>query len=203
MSQSIYTIGHSTHSIQRFVGLLKRNEITAVVDVRSQPYSRMNPQFNREVLKTTLKDVGLFYLFLGKELGARSEDPSCYNDGKVQYDRLAQTSLFRQGLERVARGSEAHRIALVCAEKDPLTCHRTILVSRKLAESGIAVNHILEDGRLESHDMALKRLLIELGIESSDLFRTYQDVLAEAYSRRGDQIAYVEKPKRELAGIDQ
>jgi uncharacterized protein (DUF488 family) len=203
VTRSVYTIGHSTYAIERFLDLLKRNEITAIADVRSQPYSRMNPQFNRETLRTTLKTVGISYVFLGKELGARSEDPSCYINGKVQYDRLAESPLFREGLDRVTQGSDAHRIALMCAEKDPLTCHRTILVSRKLVECGVAVSHILEGGRPESHDDALDRLLNELGIDDQDLFRTRQDVLMEAYSRRGEQIAYMENPKREATGANQ
>lgn len=200
--RTIYTVGHSTHAVERFVEILKRNDVSAIADVRSQPYSRINPQFNREPLRTALKSAGISYVFLGKELGARSDDPGCYVDGKVQYDRLAETQAFREGVDRVARGSDTHQIALMCAEKDPLTCHRTILVSRKLVERGLSVSHILENGCLETHAAALERLMSELGIEHQDLFRSHQEVIAEAYARRGDQIAYIEKPRRELVGAD-
>src|SRR6266542_183121 len=104
MESPVFTIGHSTHSQGYFIALLHEHEITALCDVRSKPYSRMNPQFNREELKEALLAHGIAYRFLGKELGARSDDPHCYVDGKVQYDRLAETDLFNKGLQRVLRG---------------------------------------------------------------------------------------------------
>ena len=175
--------------------------ITAVADVRSHPYSRFNPQFNRESLRSALKSVGLSYVFLGRELGARTQDRSCYVDGKVQYDRLASTELFKQGLARVAKGAGRHKIALLCAEKDPLTCHRGILICRHLVVQGIDVQHILYDGRLEPHDASLSRLLHELGLADGDLFRSRDAVVLDAYERRGRDIAYTDKesPAEEAA----
>jgi len=137
MQEIIFTIGHSTHPAERFIALLKQHDITALADVRSKPYSRMNPQFNREDLKKALSESGIAYVFLGKELGARTEDRSCYHEGKVQYGRLAQTELFRHGLDRVQEGAKKYRIALMCAEKDPLVCHHTILVARHLETLGL------------------------------------------------------------------
>jgi len=193
MVDSVYTIGHSNHSIERIIALLRLHDITAVADVRSHPYSRFNPQFNREGMREYLKGAGIAYLFLGRELGARSEDRSCYVEGTVQYDLLARTDLFQAGLTQVAEAISSHRIALMCAEKDPLTCHRAILVCRHLEARGIRSQHILDDGRLESHDEALTRLLKELGLPECDLFRTIDELIAEAYYRRGQQIAYTEK----------
>src|SRR5579862_1298929 len=112
----IYTVGHSNHSIEKFIGLLIANGINAVADVRSRPFSRRNPQFNKERLAATLLQHGIVYVFLGKELGARSEDPSCYEDGRVQYGRLAATPVFRAGIERVLAGAQKYRLALMCAE---------------------------------------------------------------------------------------
>jgi uncharacterized protein (DUF488 family) len=192
MADLVYTIGHSTHSIEGFIELLVSHGATVVADVRSRPYSRFNPQFNRESLRADLKKVGISYVFLGRELGARCEDRACYVDGTVQYDLLARTGLFQEGLERVAEGASRHRIALMCAEKDPLTCHRAILVCRHLATRGIAAQHILEDGRLEIHDDAISRLLTEVGIGERDLFRGREELTAEAYDRRGRQIAYTD-----------
>jgi uncharacterized protein (DUF488 family) len=193
INRTVLTIGHSTHAAARLVELLRRHDVTAVADVRSQPYSRMNPQFNREGLRADLKAAGIEYVFMGRELGARTDDRSCYIDGKVQYDRLARTAVFQGGVERVAQGTAKHRIALMCAEKDPLACHRTILVCRHLVSRGVGVKHILEDGRLESHEDSMARLLSELGIAERDLFRSREDLVDEAYARRGEQIAYVEK----------
>jgi uncharacterized protein (DUF488 family) len=193
MPDVVYTIGHSTHSIDKLINLLTAHHVTAVADVRSHPYSRFNPQFNREKMHAVLKTAGISYVFLGLELGARPVDRTCYVDGTVQYDRLARTGLFQEGLRRIAEGARRYRIALLCAEKDPLTCHRTILVCRHLVTRGIGVQHILEDGRLESHDEALTRLLKELGLPERDLIRSRDDFIIEAYNRRGQQIAYTQK----------
>lgn len=193
MAEHVYTIGHSTHSTEKLLQLLTGHDVTAVADVRSQPYSRVNPQFNRESLRADLKTAGIAYVFLGRELGARAEARGCYIDGQVQYDLLAHTALFQEGLTRIAQGIGNHRIALMCAEKDPLKCHRAILVCRHLAARGITAQHILEDGRLESHEDAITRLLAELAIPERELFRTRDDLITEAYSRRGREIAYSEK----------
>jgi uncharacterized protein (DUF488 family) len=109
----IFTVGHSNHPLEHLIGLLRRHGVTALADVRSTPYSRTNPQFNREHLSEALKAAGIVYVFLGKELGARSEDPACYENGKVLYDRLARTDLFRSGIERVLEGAGKFRLVLI------------------------------------------------------------------------------------------
>jgi len=193
MADAIYTIGHSTQSIERLIELLKSHSITAICDVRSQPYSRMNPQFNREPLKDALRAAGIKYVFLGKELGARSEDRSCYRNGQVQYDLLAQADLFKHGIDRVKEGARSYRVALLCAEKEPLECHRTILVSRRLFEEGLLIKHILGDGQIEEHEHAIKRLISKLRIPEGDMFRSSDAVVSEAYARQGNEIAYREQ----------
>lgn len=192
MADLVYTIGHSTHSIERFIDLLKRHQIDAVCDVRSRPYSRMNPQFNRETLKKSLADVGIRYVFLGEELGARTTIKDCYVDGRVDYALLAQTELFRSGLQRIRQGALTYRIALMCAEKEPLDCHRTILVARHLVESGMPVVHILADGSLEDHLHAIERLVGRLKIPDVDMFREKEAVIKDAYARQAREIAYRE-----------
>ena len=190
---SVYTIGHSTHPIERFLQLLRMHAITVVGDVRSAPYSRMNPQFSCEPLRDTLSEAGIGYVFLGEELGARSKDPSCYRHGNVDYELLACTKLFRSGLERVREGARTHRISLMCAEKDPLDCHRTILVARNLVEQGVTVSHILSDGSVENHDQAMSRLMQMLNISEDDLFRSREDAIRDACRKRGEAIAYTEQ----------
>jgi uncharacterized protein (DUF488 family) len=191
MTGTIYTIGHSNHSLERFLALLKQHGINVLCDIRSEPYSRMNPQFNREALKQGLWKNSITYVFLGKELGARSEDPSCYVHGKVQYDCLAQTALFRKGIDALTERMQSCRLAMMCAEKDPLDCHRTILVSRHLVTLGIAIEHILPDGSLETHGQAVSRLLRQLNIsEYDDLFRTRAAIIDDAYKTQGERIAY-------------
>ncbi len=191
---AVYTIGHSKHTIEVFVELLTRNGVQAVADVRSQPFSRFNPQFNRERLRESLAAIGIGYEFLGAELGARAADPDCYNGDRVDYELLAGSDSFRRGIARVAAAATERRTALVCAEKDPLTCHRAILLCPPLRELGIDARHILADGRIETDDAARERLLTEVGLGSGDLFHSPAERLREAYRRRGAAIAYERKP---------
>lgn len=193
MTETVFTIGHSTQPVERFIDLLRKHGITAVADVRSRPYSRMNPQFNREDLKKRLRDAQIEYVFLGRELGARSEDQSCYCNGQVQYDLLARTDLFKEGIERVKEGSLEFRIALMCAEKEPLDCHRTVLVARELADAGVPVTHILYSGQVENHEDAIGRLIGMMRIPNADMFREQSAVIKDAYEKRGREIAYREE----------
>jgi uncharacterized protein (DUF488 family) len=190
MSKPLFTIGHSNHPVEKFLGLLKQHNIQAIADVRSAPYSRRNPQFNRNNLQAALSEAGIQYVFLGRELGARSADPACYVDGKVQYDRLAATDLFRSGIERLLDGVKTYRIALMCAEREPLNCHRTLLVSRALEQRGLGIVHILPDGMLEAHAETMLRLAAELGLSGDDLFSDTGEMIDMAYAKRADRIAY-------------
>lgn len=200
-TQTVYTVGHSTHPLDTFLGLLKQHGASAIADVRSSPFSRFNPQFNKDALECALKANGIKYVFLGRELGARSDDPACYENGRVQYGRLAKTELFESGLSRVMRGAQTHRIALMCAEKEPLDCHRTLLVARALVERGVPVTHVWANGQTESHGDAMLRLLDVVGLPREDLFRTQNELLAEALRRQEDRVAYVdEKLAAEAAG---
>ncbi|MEW6186949.1 MAG: DUF488 domain-containing protein [Thermodesulfobacteriota bacterium] len=189
----IFTIGHSTHTLKDFVTLLTKHCITAVADVRSSPYSRFNPQFNKETLEGDLRKNGIKYVFLGHELGGRSDDPTCFEKGRVSYSRLAQTELFKSGLDRLILGIKDYRIALMCAEKDPLQCHRTLLVARALVERGVVVVHILANGRLESQQDAMERLLDLVGLPHEDLFRSRDELVSDALALREEHVAYVNK----------
>jgi len=196
MQQMVFTIGHSNHDPKVFLDLLATHRIELVCDVRSYPYSKFNPQFNREILEAALSRSSIGYLFLGAELGARTTDPSCLEGGKVRYDRLAQTELFQRGIKRIADQIKSRRLALMCAEKEPLDCHRTILVSRSLDALGLDVQHIHADGSLESHGAAVERLLERLSMPERDLFRSHDEIVADAYAKQGARIAY--EPESEV-----
>lgn len=189
----IYTIGHSTHDIEVFVALLKQHRISAIADVRSVPYSRRNPQFNRTELAEALKLRGIAYVFLGKELGARTNDSTCYENGRVSYRLLAKTSLFQSGIARVRDGNRRKNIALMCAERDPLDCHRTILVARELVEGGAIVAHILADGQVESHSEAMARLSEKLKLPEPDMVSTAKELEEQAYDSQEKRIAYTDQ----------
>ena len=191
--REVLTVGHSNHSFEGLAALLDRHQVTVVVDVRSVPYSRRHPQFNRRALEGALRERGIRYLFLGAELGARSQDPSCYDeDGRVQYSRLARTDLFLRGIERILDEAAGSRITLLCAERDPANCHRTILVVPVLRQRGVTVTHILADGGLESQDDVLDRLCAASGMPPRDMFRTREEQREEALLRRGREIAWLD-----------
>jgi uncharacterized protein (DUF488 family) len=189
---TVFTVGHSNHSLERLVALLRSNAVNAAADVRSFPYSRANQDFNREALQRALNANGIAYVYLGRELGGRPADPSCYEQGRVQYHKVARTPLFKDGLERVLKGIQTYRIVLLCAEKEPLFCHRTLLIGQELAALGVAVLHIHADGTLESHSEAMNRLVAELGLVERDLYRTKEEMIADACALQAKRIAYVD-----------
>ena len=198
MSDSvIYTVGHSNHELDVFIGLLNMHNINAVADVRSVPYSSYNSQFNRDFLAENLKVRDIHYIFFGQELGARSNKPECYLNGQVQYDRLAELETYKHAVERIISGASEYNIALMCTEKEPLDCHRTILVSRSLVANNCTVKHILADGSIEEHVDTIGRLLEMTKLANEDLLRSYEDRVNEAFKIRESQIAYAKPPEEQ------
>lgn len=146
----IYSIGHSNHTIEKFLSLLNAHSITALVDVRSNPYSKYASQFNSSALKAEVTKAGIKYLYLGKELGGIPKDDTFYDeDGKVDYGKLAQSPLFIDGIDRLERGAADYTIAIMCAEENPIRCHRRLLIAPDLERRGISVVQIRGDGKLE------------------------------------------------------
>ena len=186
----IYTVGHSTHSIQDFVKLLKSRGITAIADVRSAPYSRFQPQFNREALAGSLNESGIAYVFVGDLIGGRSTYEDDYENGRVIYARLKSNDSFENGIQRVILGSEKYKLALMCSEKEPIECHRTLLLGQTLFEQGIPVTHIHGDGTLERHEDAIQRLLKIFKLNEPDLFRSDGEIVAEALLRQEQKVAF-------------
>jgi uncharacterized protein (DUF488 family) len=204
--QPLFTLGHSNHSPERLLELLESHGVSALADVRSMPYSRYLPHFNKPALQEYLPKAEIRYVFLGAELGARPNDPSCYVDGKAVYEKIAAMEAFQIGLQRLLKGLQSYRIALLCAEKDPLTCHRSILVCQHLVPSNLEIAHIHSDGELEFHEDLEERMLKLHGLqdpvptEQLSLFteepKTILDRaerMSQAYQKQGDKIAYVEK----------
>jgi uncharacterized protein (DUF488 family) len=187
----IYTIGYAAFPIGQFIEVLQKHSIDAVCDVRSQPHSAYMPDYSKEALKHSLRAKGIHYVFLGLELGARREEQECYVDGKVDYSKVQKTKLFQLGIERLKTGMEKHTIALLCAEKDPIACHRTILVAQYLHGLGISVLHIIHDGSTETHIALEQRLLRLQSRDHKDLFEDESQLLSEAYKLQAQKIAFV------------
>ena len=147
----VYTIGHSSQSCEEFVALLLNNGIEVVVDVRSAPYSRFAPQFDRELLNRSLTHSSIKYLFLGSELGGRPNHPEYYDaQGHVLYGRIVSDAAFASGIDRLDRGISEFRVVLMCGEENPAHCHRRLLVGRVLMERGHQLLHIRTNGRAQT-----------------------------------------------------
>jgi len=199
-SNIIYTIGHSNHKIEDFLNLLKKHSITCIADVRSTPYSQYNTQFNREILTIDLRNANIDYIYLGDQLGARPSDTNCYNENHVNFEYLAKTEQFHNGLNRLADISLKYRAAIMCAEKDPIEFHRFILVCRNLKRLGLHIKHILSDSSIEDNSDAERRMVKLLKIEPT-LFepkKTQDQLIEQAYERQANNIAYDSSSQEEI-----
>jgi uncharacterized protein (DUF488 family) len=192
----ILSIGHSTLAYEDLLSLLRGAGATAVADLRTSPYSRHLPQFNRETLQVELINDGLTYVFLGKELGGRPAGSSFYCDGVADYEKMAATETFHQGLDRVIAGSNKYCIALMCTERHPLDCHRCLLVGRELLRRGVDTQHVLADGSIETQSQLEELLLENSGRKNDDLFASRNERLAMAYRERARKVAF-EQPEPE------
>ncbi len=165
---TLYTIGHGRRTLDDFVAILKKHEISAIADVRTTPVSRWAPWFNRAQLSQTLGDAGITYVFLGEELGGRPSDDKLYTlEGHVRYRAMSESEPFIQGFERLVSGTEKFRLAAMCSESDYHDCHRNLLIGRVAAIQNIDVVHITKSGELESFDQSL--------IHNDTLFETEPD----------------------------
>ena len=186
----LFSIGHSNLAAARFTAMLQSAGAGAVADVRSTPASRFCPWFSAKNLAPILADQNMAYFAFGDALGGRPRDPSLYRDGIADYEAMTREPAFQAGLDRLVADAARHRLCLMCAERDPLACHRCLLVARALAARGLMIGHILHDGAIEPHAATEGRLL-ELASADGDLFATGQDErIAAAYRRRARAVAF-------------
>ncbi len=194
--RTLYTIGHSNLEIDNFAALLHRREVETVADVRSRPFSARYPQFSQPGLEALLGERGIGYISLGDDLGGRPDDPAVYAAGYVDYSLRRKSFAFRQGLERLVALLERTTVVMMCAEEDPLECHRFLMNCAELAAWGVAPRHLRKDGRIEEQADAEDRLLAEHGsaaVARGGLFYTPAEraaALEEAYSRQAAQFAF-------------
>jgi uncharacterized protein (DUF488 family) len=178
----LFTIGHSNHAIEHFLGLLGRHAIGAVADVRSRPYSRFVPHFSKERLERSLADTGIGYLFLGQELGGKPPqgDPDRW---PADYPSRVQEPAFRSGIDALLGAARRQRVVILCRERDPLDCHRLHLICRYVKPLVDEIEHILPDGQLEAQAVTESRLLARAGAAELPLFGPEGDQLEQAYDR--------------------
>lgn len=196
---NLFTIGHTQHKIENFLGLLMKYDINYILDVRSTPYSKYAEQFNRENIKKSLSDKNIIYSFTGNYFGARQAELSLYSkEGFLDFEKVRNTANFKKGFENVMLGlQKSNNIALMCTEKDPFDCHRTIMVARAFDLAGVDVNHILSDGSVQNQEILNRRLLDKYFPDRNQitLFNYMQiaeqdNCLEEAYRKRNSEIGY-------------
>lgn len=147
MSSKIFTIGYGNRPIQAFIQLLKKYEIEILIDIRTNPFSRFNPNYRIQQFEVHLINNEIRYLFLGKELGGKPADLSCYSSGNADYAKIVSKQFFLDGIDQVlALNSAGFRVALMCAEQSPMDCHRKMLVGDYLESKGFVVTHIDKNG---------------------------------------------------------
>jgi len=189
----VLTIGHSTLPYERFLALLRQASVTAIADVRTAPFSRHFPHFNRDSLRNELRSDDVAYVFLGEELGGRPKGERFFCNGVADYEKMAKTDIFARGLKRVIEGAKKYRIAMMCSEHDPLDCHRCLLVGRALQEWGVTVRHILGSGEIVDHRQVEDKLMEMSGKSDIDLFEPPAKRLAAAYRDRAMKVAFSER----------
>jgi uncharacterized protein (DUF488 family) len=193
MSNILFTIGHSNRTLQEFIELLKYYGILSVCDVRSTPYSSKNPQFNREHLQEVLKQSGKYYVYLGRELGGRPDNSDCYTNGKADYKNISSMSFFKRGLERVRIGVEKNFMpALMCSEKDPISCHRAILICKHLQSENLLIKHVIDKQTVEEHKDLEQRLIDNLKIHPDFFDNNPSTMIERAYEIQAKRIAYTQ-----------
>ena len=159
-NKQLYTIGHGNRKPEDFLALLKDYGIEYLVDVRSQPYSKFNPQFNQNELKFFLERNGVKYVFMGDNIGGRPKDTTCYDDdGKVDYEKVKMKDFFLQGIDRLKTAyNKEINLVIMCSESKPCECHRSKLIGRVLNSDKITLKHIDENGKLKDQNTVILEL---------------------------------------------
>lgn len=145
MDSTLFSIGHGNKSIEEFIEELRSFDIAYLVDVRTSPYSKWNPQFNQSALQNALTNLGVRYIYMGDVLGGLPNDSSCYTNGRIDYTKMARKETFKLGLERlIVANQKKIRLAVMCSESEPEMCHRSKLIGQELIKRNISLQHIVE-----------------------------------------------------------
>ncbi len=197
----VYTIGHTNYSINQFVDILNLYSINCIIDVRSTPYSKYTPQFNSKELKEELKKLGILYIHMGEEFGARRAERKFYPHGYLDFEKVRlESDLFHKGIHRVEVGCQkGYRIALMCTEKMPIDCHRCILVGKGLKDHGFQIRHVVSKEismtQEEIETQLLDRYYPQRNQISLDTLmqqpESESELILECYRKRNKEIGYI------------
>lgn len=198
MQETILSIGHSQHNIDYFINMLKRHQVNYILDVRSTPYSQFASDYNRDSIRILLSNYNITYSFMGEYFGARPSEKSLYADkGYLDFEKYKKSEIFIKGYNNVLKGvAQGNRVAFMCTEKDPIDCHRAILVTRAFAEAGVPIEHIMADNSIQTQNDLDQRLLKiyypdrkQLSIFDKDNLSD-EEYLQQAYKKQNEKIGY-------------
>lgn len=196
--KKIFTVGHSQHKVDYFIEMLETYNVNYLIDVRSMPFSQYATNYNKDILNDSLISHNINYVFMGEYFGARPNNYNLYSKkGYLDFDMMKRSKMFLTGVDNVLKGIEqGNRIALMCTEKDPIECHRTILVGNAFYERGIEVEHILANNTLQNHN-ELNSRLVEMYFPDRNQISLFDDqnlseeeCLIEAYKKQNEKIGY-------------
>lgn len=192
----IYTIGYSGFEINDFINMLQTNNINSLIDVRSSPYSKIYTDYNREELQKRLKENGIVYRNYIKEFGARQKEIKYYPNGYLDFSLFTKSEAFQSGMDKISKAIPmGFSFVLMCSEKDPITCHRSIMIAREFHRNGFAVKHILSDGRISSQE-EIERRLVDMYYPDRDqvsLFDSplpWETMVKNSYEFQNKKIGY-------------
>lgn len=190
----IFTIGYTAFAKpDDFIAVLKTFDIKCLIDVRSYPTaSEFYAIFSKPTLEALLKTHKIFYRNYAAEFGARQENRAYFMDeGCLDFKKFTRGGEFLSGAEKLEKAlSLGYNVALMCAEKDPINCHRNIMIARALSLQGLGINHILADGSLQTQAQMDERLLKFYHLNEASLFQSKDELIDEAYTRKNIEIAY-------------
>ena len=194
----LYTIGYSGFSVDEFIMALKQDLIKAVIDIRSAPYSSYYEQYNKDNIKNSLKKHDIHYLFFGDELGAKPKDKKLYSNNVADFAKITNSAAFTNGCKRVMDGLNQFPVCIMCAEKDPINCHRAILITNSFRKIYPEINilHIHSTSNVEQQESLDQRIMAKYNLEHEDLFMNFEERLNAAYLLREKDIAYNDATER-------
>ncbi len=171
LDKILYTVGHSNYPIEVFIELVRKQQIEVIADVRSNPYAKYATHFTGQFLKKSLETQGLKYVFLGKEIGGKPKEPEFYdNEGHANFEKLAASAKFADGMERLELGISKYRVAIMCAEENPIACHRHLLIAKAAHKRGWAVGHIRKNGQIQNYESYMRETSPEILATQLNLF---------------------------------
>lgn len=196
MIDTVFTIGYAGFQINDFVKTLKEKGVSLVIDVRSLPYSQYHADYNKENLSKILESNKIYYRNYTLEFGARQEERSYYPNGYLDFDMFSKSKNFLTGVDKLKKSMQQnYTFALMCSEKDPMMCHRTILVARAFHSAGYNVVHLQPSGKTVTQADVEERLLNKFfpNREQINMFAknlSTQEYIEEAYKKQNAVIGY-------------